>query len=98
MLKQYGGILVQCYILLNNGNMQSSGFILNGKQNAKFLGTIVSFLAYKIYELIFFFRSHYKSETHYMMIFFLLKEHNIDVLLELSIDKYINFEYIPPSR
>lgn len=64
------GILVQCYILLNNGNMQSSGFILNGKQNAKFLGTIVSFLAYKIYELIFFCRSHYKSETHYMMIFF----------------------------
>lgn len=63
-----------------------------------FLGTIVSFLAYKIYELIFFCRSHYKSETHYMMIFFLLKEHNIDVLLEFSIDKYINFEYIPPSR
>lgn len=59
-----------------------------------FFGIIVFFLVYKIYELIFFCRFYYKLEIYYMMIFFLLKEYNIDVFLELLIDKYINFEYI----
>lgn len=62
-----------------------------------FLGTIVSFLAYKIYEFKFVVDLT-TNQKHIIWWFFLLKEHNIDVLLELSIDKYINFEYIPPSR
>lgn len=52
------------------------------------------FLVYKIYELKCFCRFYYKLEIYYMMIFFLLKEYNIDVFLELLIDKYINFEYV----
>lgn len=67
------------------------------ESNTPFLGTSVSFLAYKIYELIFFVYLT-TNQKHIIWWFFLLKEHNIDVLLELSIDKYINFEYIPPSR